>query len=190
MYPDEWIAGRKWDAPRAPLCKGSCREATEGLCGTNFRLWKCIGEKVRGNDFAVESSGFGSTSAKWGQNGHGTFGRWAHREVCHYNPSVSFADSSPYTGEPLPCTASTPHTVGQTVQQIPISRTAGAKPHAILYLVSHILSLLPCPADFFAPALTARRFDCFIFRDVIEFSHGNTRSSCARGGFPAVLKRG
>ena len=102
----EWYSGGKWDAARAPLCKGSCREATEGLCGTIFRLWKCIGKKVRGNDFAVESSGFDGTSAKWGQNGHGAFGRWAHREVCHYNPSVSFADSSPYTGEPLPHTAS------------------------------------------------------------------------------------
>ena len=108
MYPDEWIAGRKWDAPRAPLCKGSCREATEGLCGTNFRLWKCIGEKVRGNDFAVESSGFGGTSAKWGQKGLCTFGRWAHRKVCHYNPSVSFADSSPYTGEPCPSSTTLP----------------------------------------------------------------------------------
>ena len=28
-------------------------------------------------------------------------------EVYRYNPSVSFADSSPYTGEPSPCTAST-----------------------------------------------------------------------------------
>ena len=27
-------------------------------------------------------------------------------EVRHYNPSVSFADSSPYTGEPLTRTAS------------------------------------------------------------------------------------
>ncbi len=27
-------------------------------------------------------------------------------EVRHYNPSVSFADSSPYTGEPLTHTAS------------------------------------------------------------------------------------
>ena len=106
------------DTPRAPLCKGSCREATEGLCGTIFRVGKCIGEKVRGNDFAVESSGFDRTSAKWGQNGHGTFGRWAHREVCHYNPSVSFADSSPYTGEPLPRTASAPLATAQTAQQI------------------------------------------------------------------------
>ena len=111
-------AGGKWDTPRAPLCKGSCREATEGLCGTIFRLWKCIGKKVRGNDFAVESSGFDGTSAKWGQNGHGAFGRWAHREVCHYNPSVSFADSSPYTGEPLPRTASAPLATAQTAQQI------------------------------------------------------------------------
>ena len=91
----------KWYAPRAPLCKGSCREATEGLCGTIFRVGKCIGEKVRQNDFAVESSGFNGTSAKWGQKGLGTFERWAHREVHHYNPSVSSADSSPYTGEPL-----------------------------------------------------------------------------------------
>ena len=28
-------------------------------------------------------------------------------KVLHYNPSVSFADSSPYTGEPLTRTAST-----------------------------------------------------------------------------------
>ena len=84
-----------------PCVKGAVAKRLRDCAVQSFRLWKCIGEKVRGNDFAVESSGFGSTSAKWGQNGHGTFGRWAHREVCHYNPSVSFADSSPYTGEPL-----------------------------------------------------------------------------------------
>ena len=140
----EWYSGGKGDAARAPLCKGSCREATEGLCGTIFRLWKCIGEKVRGNDFTVESTGFDGTSAKWGQNGHGTFGRWAHREVCHYNPSVSFADSSPYTGEPLPCTASTPHTVGQTVQQIPISERLGQS-HTLSY-ISYLISYLSCLA--------------------------------------------
>ena len=50
--------------PKAPLCKGSCREATEGLCGTVYRFRKCIGEKVRGNDFAAESSGFDGTWAK------------------------------------------------------------------------------------------------------------------------------
>ena len=58
---------------------------------------------------------------------------------------------------------------------------------------SHTLSYISClfcPAENFSLFPTARRFDCFIFRDVIEFSHGNTRSSCARGGFPAVLKRG
>ena len=97
----QWCACGKWDAARAPLCKGSCRAATEGLCSTVLQFRKYFGEKVRGNDFAVESTGFDGTSAKWGQNGHGTFGRWAHREVRHYNPSVSFADSSPYTGEPL-----------------------------------------------------------------------------------------
>ena len=97
----QWYAGGKRDAARAPLCKGSCREATEGLCSTVLQFRKCFGEKAGGNDFAVESSVFDGTSAKRGQNGHGTFGRWAHREVHHYNPSVSFAASSPYTGEPL-----------------------------------------------------------------------------------------
>ena len=29
----------------------------------------------------------------------------------------------PYTGEPLPCSASIPHTTAQTAQQIPICRT-------------------------------------------------------------------
>ena len=93
-------------AERAPLCKGSCRAATEGLCGRILRLGKCAGEKVRGIDFAVVSSGFDGTPAKWGQFGFGAFGRWAHRKVRHDNPSVSFAASSPYSGEPLACTAS------------------------------------------------------------------------------------
>ena len=88
-------------AARAPLCKGSCREATEGLCGTVLQFRMHFGEKAVGNDFAVESSYFNDASAKRGQNGHCSFGRWAHREVHHYNPSVSYADSSPYTGEPL-----------------------------------------------------------------------------------------
>ena len=59
-------AGGKWDAARAPLCKGSCREATEGLCSTTCRLKQWLGEKVRRNDFAVEFSRFDDASAKWG----------------------------------------------------------------------------------------------------------------------------
>ena len=39
-------------------------------------------------------------------------------EVYRYNPSVSFADSSPYTGEPLARTASTPRTTAKTPCQI------------------------------------------------------------------------
>ncbi len=31
-----WCADGKWDTARAPLCKGSCREATEGLCSKTF----------------------------------------------------------------------------------------------------------------------------------------------------------
>ena len=120
----EWYAGGKWDAARAPLCKGSCREATEGLCSTVLQFRKCFGETAGGNDFAVESSVFDGTSAKRGQNGHGTFGRWAHREVCHYNPSVSFADSSPYTGEPLPRTASTRTPRNKQLHKFPICRFA------------------------------------------------------------------
>ena len=56
------------DTARAPLCKGSCREATEGLCGTVLRFGKCFGEKAYGNDFAVESSYSNDASAKQGQN--------------------------------------------------------------------------------------------------------------------------
>ena len=121
------------------MCKGSCREATEGLCGTIFRVGKCIGEKVLGNDFAVESTGFDGTSAKWGQNGHGTFGRWAHREVCYYNPSVSFADSSPYTGEPLPCTASAPLAAVQTALQIPNLSVHCGKPICTIIIYNFCL---------------------------------------------------
>ena len=66
----QWYAGGKWDAARAPLCKGSCREATEGLCSTTCRLKQWFGEKVCRNDFAVEFSHFDDASAKWGQNGY------------------------------------------------------------------------------------------------------------------------
>ena len=104
--------------PGLPCVKGAVAKRLRDCAVQSFRLWKCIGEKVCGNDFAVESFGFDGTSAKWGQNGHGAFGRWAHREVCHYNPSVSFADSSPYSGEPLPRTASAPLATAQTAQQI------------------------------------------------------------------------
>ena len=110
-------------AARAPLCKGSCREATEGLCGTVLQFRMHFGEKAVGNDFAVESSYFNDASAKRGQNGHCSFGRWAHREVHHYNPSVSYADSSPYTGEPLTRPIFHPLTIHQTARQIPICRT-------------------------------------------------------------------
>ena len=102
----QWCAGGKWDAAKAPLCKGSWPGGPEGLCSTVLQFRKCFGEKAYGNDFAVESSYFNDASAKRGRNGHCSFGRWAHREVHHYNPSVSFADSSPYTGEPLAHTAS------------------------------------------------------------------------------------
>ena len=103
------VCGKILHASKAPLCKGSCREATEGLCSTVLQFRKCFGEKAYGNDFAAESSYFNDASAKRGQNGHCTFGRWAHREVHHYNPSVTSlrtGDSSPYTGEPLTRTAS------------------------------------------------------------------------------------
>ncbi len=66
----KWYAGGKWDAARAPLCKGSCREATEGLCSTTSRLIQWFGEKVRRHNFAVELSDFDDASAKWGQNGY------------------------------------------------------------------------------------------------------------------------
>ena len=118
--------GTRADAvhPRAPLCKGSCREATEGLCGTVLQFRKCFGEKAYGNDFAVESSYFNDASAKRGQNGHCSFGRWAHREVHHYNPSVSYADSSPYTGEPLARTASGRKPLPKQPYKFPIYLTA------------------------------------------------------------------
>ena len=45
-----------WYATRAPLCKGSWREAPEGLCSTVIQFWKCFGKKAFGNDFAAESS--------------------------------------------------------------------------------------------------------------------------------------
>ena len=41
----EWCAGGKTEAPKAPLCKGSCREATEGLCSKTFLARLGIGEK-------------------------------------------------------------------------------------------------------------------------------------------------
>ena len=60
---------RGWIDGKAPLCKGSWPVGPEGLCGTIYRFWKCIGEKVCGNDFAAESSGFDSTSPKKGTSG-------------------------------------------------------------------------------------------------------------------------
>ncbi len=40
--------GSTWGrrAPKAPLCKGSCREATEGLCGEMFPIRQTFGEYV------------------------------------------------------------------------------------------------------------------------------------------------
>ena len=115
-------------AERAPLCKGSCRAATEGLCGRILRLGKCAGEKVRGIDFAVVSSGFDGTPAKWGQFGFGAFGRWAHRKVRHDNPSVSFADGSPYTSGAFATFRIEQHTSKQTARQIPICRVIECNP--------------------------------------------------------------
>ena len=40
-YDGSTRAGR---APKAPLCKGSCREATEGLCGEMFPIRLTFGE--------------------------------------------------------------------------------------------------------------------------------------------------
>ena len=94
------------------------------MCSTVLQFRKCFGEKAYGNDFAVESSYFNDASAKRGQNGHCTFERWAHREVHHYNPSVSFADSSPCTGEPLPCTASARKPFTDQLYKFPICQTA------------------------------------------------------------------
>ena len=57
----------------------------------------------------------------------------------------------------------------------------------ISYLISYILYLsspLSCRGDFFAPALAARRFDCFIFWDVVEFFHGDSLSSLPAGASP------
>ena len=55
----------------------------------------------------------------------------------------------------------------------------------ILYLVSYISYLpSPCRGDFFAPDLAARRFDCFIFWDVVEFFHGDSLSSLPAGASP------
>ena len=45
-------------------------------------------------------------------------------------------------------------------------------------------SPLSRPGDFFALALAARPFDCFIFRDVVEFFHGDSLSSLPAGASP------
>ncbi len=45
-------------------------------------------------------------------------------EVHHYNPSVSFADSSPYTGEPLARTALSRAPLNKQLCKFPISQYA------------------------------------------------------------------
>ena len=81
-----------------------------------------------------------------------------------------------------------PYKGGAFIHQIPICCAAGKTDTInILYLVSHILYLtspLSCRGDFFAPALAARRFDCFIFWDVVEFFHGDSLSSLPAGASP------
>ena len=70
-------------------------------------------------------------------------------KVLHYNPSVSFADSSPYTGEPLTRTAST---------RVPQNDTERGREETITDQGRHDLGPGPARADEFNRLLHMERY--------------------------------
>ena len=119
------VRGWMWYATRAPLCKGSWREAPEGLCSTVIQFWKCFGKKAFGNDFAAESS---FLTMPW-QNGGRT--DIVRSDDGHTGKSTITTPQSPVCGlVTAPLIQGSPWVYGirprsiQRNRQIPICRTA------------------------------------------------------------------
>ena len=104
-------------APKAPLCKGSWHgeAVTEGLCSRIFYTCIMSGEYRKCSSTAVLLFHFFLLYGEGGELGC-TFPHWTGQsfQCLLYSPSVSFADSSPYTGEPPSKTGTWLHSTGHS----------------------------------------------------------------------------